>query len=79
MRCDGFTPNTILGGIRNPTTDILKIEPEKRFNFVWIVNWPLFEFANEENIYVSIHHLFASPVDEDIGISTKDFQKARAR
>lgn len=76
---DGFTSNKILGAIRNATIDILKIEPEKRFNFVWIVNWPLFEFSKEENRYVSVHHPFTSPVEEDIGKSTKDFHKARAR
>lgn len=76
---DGIVSNKILGAVRNATIDILNIEPKERFNFAWIVNWPLFEFSKEENRYVSVHHPFTSPIDDDINKSISDFQNSRAR
>jgi len=38
-----------------------------RFEFVWIVDFPLFEWNEEEKRYDSLHHPFTSPVQEDMG------------
>jgi aspartyl-tRNA synthetase len=49
------------------------------FSFVWIVDFPLFEYSAEEKRYVSKHHPFTSPMDEDIDIIEKDPPRARAK
>jgi len=47
--------------------------------FVWIVNWPLFEWNGDEKRYDSCHHIFTSPVDEDLPILEKEPLKVRSR
>jgi len=47
--------------------------------FVWIVNWPLFEWNSDEKRYESCHHIFTSPVDEDLPILEKEPLKVRSR
>ncbi|MGL5591635.1 MAG: aspartate--tRNA ligase [Mycoplasmoidaceae bacterium] len=76
---DGLISNKILGAIRNAAIDILNIQPKERFNFAWVINWPLFEFSKEENRYVSVHHPFTSPTEEDSNKSIEDFHNSRAR
>ncbi|MGL4617151.1 MAG: aspartate--tRNA ligase [Mycoplasmoidaceae bacterium] len=76
---DGFISNKILGAIRNSAIDILNIQPKEKFNFVWVINWPLFEFSKEENRYVSVHHPFTSPIEEDSNKEIEDFYNSRAR
>lgn len=41
------------------------IDPTK-FNFLWVTDFPLLEYSEEENRYVAKHHPFTHPVDEDI-------------
>ncbi len=50
------------------------------FNFVWITEFPLFEFSEEEGRYVSVHHPFTAPREEDLPkLETSDYFKARSR
>jgi aspartyl-tRNA synthetase len=44
---------------------LLKI-PADRFDFLWVVDFPLMSFDAEENRYMATHHPFTSPVEEDI-------------
>ncbi|MBN1573333.1 MAG: aspartate--tRNA ligase [Deltaproteobacteria bacterium] len=39
---------------------------DKAFNFLWVVEFPMFEYSKEEKRYVSMHHPFTSPLDEDM-------------
>jgi len=39
---------------------------KKEFNFVWIIDFPLLEWDEDEKRFVAIHHPFTSPVDDDI-------------
>ncbi len=41
-------------------------KPGEDFKFLWVVDFPLFEYSEEEKKYVSAHHPFTSPVKEDI-------------
>ena len=47
--------------------------------FVWIVNWSLFEWNSDEKKYNPCHHIFTSPVDEDLPILEKEPLKVRSR
>jgi aspartyl-tRNA synthetase len=49
------------------------------FSFVWVVDFPLFEYSAEEKRYVSKHHPFTSPTDEDLAMLETEPQRVRAK
>jgi len=49
------------------------------FKFLWVTQFPLFEYDEEEGRYVAMHHPFTSPVDEDVEKLTADRGNARAK
>jgi len=58
----------ILGLLRERLAKDLNLIDENKFCFVWIVDFPLFEFSEEEQRIVSMHHPFTSPKEEEISI-----------
>lgn len=52
--------------------------PSEVYKFVWIIDFPLFEYDEEEDCFQSKHHPFAAPVDEDIDKLEKDPASVRA-
>lgn len=48
------------------------------FKCLWVVNFPLFEWSDEENRYMAMHHPFTMPVEEDIPLLETDPGKVRA-
>jgi aspartyl-tRNA synthetase len=52
---------------------------EGRWNMLWVVDFPLLEFDSGENRWVSRHHPFTSPVDEDMEILEKQPERVRAK
>ena len=65
----------------------LRIEMAKRRNlidpdalaFAWVVDFPMFEYDEEENRYVAMHHPFTSPRDEDLPLLATDPGKVYAK
>jgi aspartyl-tRNA synthetase len=55
-----------LGHLRTDLARQLKLYREDDYRFVWITDFPLLEYDEEENRYVAMHHPFTSPVDEDM-------------
>jgi len=55
-----------LGALRLKLGKDLNLIDESLYDFLWIVDWPLLEFDEDENRYVAAHHPFTSPVKEDI-------------
>ena len=55
--------NFALGALRLQLGKELQLIDEKKFNFLWVVNWPLFEYSEEEGRYMAAHHPFTSPKD----------------
>lgn len=55
----------VLGAIRLDFGHSLGLIDENAFNFVWIVEFPLLGFDEEENRYVAEHHPFTAPMEED--------------
>ena len=53
--------------------------PQDRWNFLWVVDFPLFEFDATASRWVSLHHPFTSPVPDDLSILEGDPGKVRAR
>ena len=66
--------NKILGAVRNKLGDLLDLKDPKDFKFLWVINWPLFEFDEEQNRYVAAHHPFTQPALKD----QQDFYKNQA-
>lgn len=52
-----------LGALRINVARYLDIIPKDKFNFLWITDFPMFEWNEEENRYVSAHHPFTMPKD----------------
>jgi aspartyl-tRNA synthetase len=74
----------ILGKIRLYCADVLKaqgkltIDPH-RFDFLWVVDFPLLSFDKENNRWYSSHHPFTAPVAEDIPLLKTDPKKVRGQ
>jgi aspartyl-tRNA synthetase len=74
----------ILGKIRLYCAEILKgqgrlvIDPN-RFDFLWVVDFPLLSFDKEQNRWYSSHHPFTAPVAEDIPLLKTDPRKVRGQ
>ena len=68
----------VLGGIRG---EFLPEEVQKQniFKFAWVTEFPLFEWSEEEDRPVSMHHPFTSPVEEDVPLLEKDPLAVKAR
>ena len=58
--------NKALAPLRCKLAKDLKLYDENSFEFVWIVDFPLFEWNEDEKRYDSLHHPFTAPVPEDI-------------
>jgi aspartyl-tRNA synthetase len=67
--------NTVLDGLRRLMADRLGLVPEGRWAFLWITEPPLFEWSEEDERWVSVHHPFTSPATDDLSPETA---KARA-
>jgi aspartyl-tRNA synthetase len=59
------TVNKALAPLRCRLAKDLKLYDENAFEFVWIVDFPLFEWNEDEKRYDSLHHPFTAPVEED--------------
>ncbi|HHW00476.1 MAG TPA: aspartate--tRNA ligase [Clostridiaceae bacterium] len=57
---------TSLGQLRLEIARRLNILDNKVFKFLWVTEFPLFEYDEEEKRWVAMHHPFTSPMDEDI-------------
>ncbi len=68
-----------LGAVRNELGTILNLKDKNEFNFAWIINWPLFEYNEEEKKYLAAHHPFTSPTNECLNDFDKNFKDAKAR
>jgi aspartyl-tRNA synthetase len=79
-----LTACEILGKIRLYCADVLKgqgkltIDPN-RFDFLWVVDFPLLSFDKEQNRWYSSHHPFTAPVAEDAGLLLSDPKKVRGQ
>lgn len=69
-----------LGALRLELAKELGIlENSKELNFVWITEFPLLEYDEEEQRYVALHHPFTAPMDEDLQYLDTDPKRVRAK
>ena len=70
------TVKTSLGELRLKLAKELNLIDENKFNLLWITDFPMFEYSEEENRYIACHHPFTHPKDID---ALDDKQNALAR
>jgi len=70
---------TILGTLRLEMARRLNLINESKDALLWVTEFPLFEYSEEERRYVSVHHPFTAPHPEDAGSLENDPGKIRAR
>lgn len=71
--------NTSLGALRIEIAHDKNLIDENSFEMVWITDFPLFEYSEEEDRYVAKHHPFTAPVDEDLDKLESDPGSCRAK
>ncbi len=76
------TPKVVydsLGALRLEIGKKLNLANEDEFNFVWVVDFPLFEWNEDENRWEAMHHPFTSPKEEDLEYLETDPSRVKAR
>lgn len=68
-----------LGALRLHLGELLNLIPEDLWNFLWVVDFPLLEYDQEEGRYTAMHHPFTSPGEADIPLIESDPGKVRAK
>jgi aspartyl-tRNA synthetase len=70
-----------LGEIRRtwPAGEPVKADGPRPLKFCWVTDFPLFEWSEEEKRYVSVHHPFTSPDDDDVAFLETAPEKVRAK
>jgi aspartyl-tRNA synthetase len=68
-----------LGRLRLHLGEKLGLIDKSRFDFLWVVDFPLLEWDKEEKRWGAMHHPFTAPLDEDLSLLDTDPGKARAK
>ncbi|APE74932.1 aspartate--tRNA ligase [Spiroplasma citri] len=67
-----------LGAVRVALAKMFDLIPLNEYHFLWIVNWPLYEWSDENNRYEAAHHPFTAPTSEFIDNFEQNMATARA-
>ncbi len=70
---------SVLGALRCELADQLGLVSKDDYKFLWITEFPVFEWSDEEERYTAMHHPFTMPMDEDLELLDTDMGKARAK
>lgn len=70
--------NAALGALRIRLAKELGLIDESKFNYLWVVDWPMFEWSEEEGRYMSAHHPFTLPQADTAHELEGDLSKVRA-
>ena len=74
-----FIVNAALGALRIHLAKKLGLIKPNTYDFVWVTDFPLIEYDENEQKHVAVHHPFTSPKDEDLKLLDKDPAKAKAK
>ena len=70
---------SVLGALRATVARRIDIVPKDSFSFLWVVEFPFFEWDRDENKFVAMHHPFTSPMDDCLEYLETDKAKVRAK
>lgn len=68
-----------LGALRCEIAKMLELTKPNDYSFLWVTEFPMFEWDEEENRYVAEHHPFTCPMDEDLALLDTNPSKVRAK
>ena len=68
----------VLGALRNEIGYKLGLKKKDKFSFLWVTDFPMFEWSEEQQRYVACHHPFTQPKEEDIPLLDTDIAKVKA-
>ena len=71
--------NAALGNLRVHIADKMGLIPQDKFNFLWVTEFPLFEYDKDEHRWVACHHPFTSPMPGHLEKMTSDPAHTKAR
>ncbi len=69
----------VLGALRLEVARQLDLIPKDSWKFLWVTEFPLLEYSEEEDRYVAMHHPFTMPMDEDLPLIDTDPGAVRAK
>ena len=69
----------VLGALRLKLGEDMGLIDHSRFNFLWVVDFPLLEWSEEENRFMAMHHPFTMPMEEDWDRIDSDPGSVRAK
>ncbi len=70
--------NNVLSYVRNTVAEKAGLKKKGQFKFVWIYDFPMFEYSEEDKKIVACHHPFTSPKEEDIELLESEPLRVRA-
>ncbi|MDD6071133.1 MAG: aspartate--tRNA ligase [Clostridiales bacterium] len=70
---------SVLGALRCELAEQLELVSKDDYRFLWVTEFPVFEWSDEEERYKAMHHPFTMPMDEDLELLDTDMGKARAK
>lgn len=68
-----------LGGLRLYLAEKYNLIDKNSYDILWVTEFPMFDYSEEEERFVAVHHPFTSPMDEDVELCEKEPMKARAK
>ena len=70
---------SVLGALRIEIARQLELIDDNKFNFLWVTEFPQFEWSEEEERYVAMHHPFTMPMEEDLALLETEPGRVRAK
>ena len=69
----------VLGALRLELARQLDLLDKNEFKFLWVTEFPQFEWSDEQGRYLAMHHPFTMPMEEDLDLLETDLGKVRAK
>ncbi|QHX35942.1 aspartyl-tRNA synthetase [Spiroplasma sp. TIUS-1] len=73
-----YKASKVMGALRNEAARIYELADSNKFELLWVIDFPLYEFSEEENRFVAAHHPFTMPQEEFLDSFDSDMLNAKA-
>ena len=69
----------VLGNLRLELAKQMELLDKNQYNFLWVTEFPLLEWSDEQNRYLAMHHPFTMPMEEDLQYIDSEPGRVRAK